>query len=404
MLEVGGGEGVLTERLLAGCRARAPDRARPGLCGRFSTRSRSAPRALEIVWGDAMRVDLGGAASRRRRRWSRTCPTRSRRRCCCGRSPSCPTLRRWTVMVQREIAERLRARPGSRTYGSPSVARAAQLRGADAAHGSTLPSSFPGPGSTRRCWRCDRRGSGSDRPADARADPRQLRASPQDDPAIARARRRGAASRRRSTPGEPVPRPAAGGDPARAPARRCARSELPEDARAEMLRSGAAPAAGRGAAVIAPAKLNLCLYLGRDADDGLHELCSLFQPLELADRIDGRPRPRRSADEVVCEARRGPEPRDGRARRRCARPAGISPPVRVEIEKRIPVAAGLGGGSADAAAVLRLAAGEVPRPGSDRRRARRRRALAARRRAFALVAGAGERIEPLPPPASGRPC
>jgi 16S rRNA (adenine1518-N6/adenine1519-N6)-dimethyltransferase len=32
-----------------------------------------------------------------------------------------PTVGRWTVMVQREIAERLRAAPGSRTYGSPSV-------------------------------------------------------------------------------------------------------------------------------------------------------------------------------------------------------------------------------------------------------------------------------------------
>jgi 16S rRNA (adenine1518-N6/adenine1519-N6)-dimethyltransferase len=32
-----------------------------------------------------------------------------------------PTLERWTVMVQREIAERLRAAPGSRTYGAPSV-------------------------------------------------------------------------------------------------------------------------------------------------------------------------------------------------------------------------------------------------------------------------------------------
>ena len=36
----------------------------------------------------------------------------------------------------------------------------------------------------------------------------------------------------------------------------------------------------------APAKLNLCLYLGPRRDDGLHELCSLFEPLALADLIE----------------------------------------------------------------------------------------------------------------------
>ena len=35
----------------------------------------------------------------------------------------------------------------------------------------------------------------------------------------------------------------------------------------------------------APAKLNLCLYLGPRRDDGLHEIRSLFCPLTLADRI-----------------------------------------------------------------------------------------------------------------------
>ena len=60
-------------------------------------------------------------STRRRPGWSPTCRTRSRRRCCCGRSPSCPGVASWTLMVQREIADRLRAAPGSRTYGSPSV-------------------------------------------------------------------------------------------------------------------------------------------------------------------------------------------------------------------------------------------------------------------------------------------
>jgi 4-diphosphocytidyl-2-C-methyl-D-erythritol kinase len=49
--------------------------------------------------------------------------------------------------------------------------------------------------------------------------------------------------------------------------------------------------------VHAPAKLNLGLYLGKPREDGLHELCSLFEPLALADllRITEAER-----DEVVC--------------------------------------------------------------------------------------------------------
>ena len=47
----------------------------------------------------------------------------------------------------------------------------------------------------------------------------------------------------------------------------------------------------------APAKLNLCLYLGPRREDGLHELCSLFEPLALADPIEVAEAER---DEVVC--------------------------------------------------------------------------------------------------------
>ncbi len=74
-------------------------------------------------------------------------------------------------------------------------------------------------------------------------------------------------------------------------------------------------------------------------------------------------------------------------------------PVRIEVEKLIPVAAGLGGGSADAAAVLRLARGAVP----EERLEAIARTLGADVSSqldpgFALVGGAGEEIEPLPAP------
>ena len=143
----------------------------------------------------------------------------------------------------------------------------------------------------------------------------------------------------------------------------------------------------------APAKLNLCLYLGPTRADGLHELCSLFEPLALADLIEVEPA---ECDEVVCA---GVEGENLAARALSAlRGAGWERrPLRIEIEKRVPVAAGLGGGSGDAAAVLRLAAGEIPElPG-----------IAAQLGAdvpsqlspsLALVRGAGELVEPLPQP------
>jgi 4-diphosphocytidyl-2-C-methyl-D-erythritol kinase len=105
----------------------------------------------------------------------------------------------------------------------------------------------------------------------------------------------------------------------------------------------------------APAKLNLCLYLGPRRPDGLHEIRSIFAPLILADGILVE---EAEEDEVVCDGVAGPNlAADALAALR--RRGWAHPPVRIEIEKRIPVAAGLGGGSADAAAVLRLARGEI---------------------------------------------
>jgi 4-diphosphocytidyl-2-C-methyl-D-erythritol kinase len=105
----------------------------------------------------------------------------------------------------------------------------------------------------------------------------------------------------------------------------------------------------------APAKLNLGLYLGPARPDGLHELASIFEPLSLHDRITVSEADR---DEVICPGVTGRN-LAAEALRLLRSEGWNSPPLRIEIEKRIPVQAGLGGGSADAAAVLRLALGEV---------------------------------------------
>ena len=147
----------------------------------------------------------------------------------------------------------------------------------------------------------------------------------------------------------------------------------------------------------APAKVNLVLHVGRRREDGLHELCSLFAPLELADELSFAAA-ENGMDEVICPEVEGPNLVEGaleafRARARL-------PALRVEIDKRIPVAGGLGGGSADAAAALRAA----NRLAGEPLRLEELRALGAGLGADvpsqlppapALVTGAGERVEPL---------
>lgn len=101
----------------------------------------------------------------------------------------------------------------------------------------------------------------------------------------------------------------------------------------------------------APAKVNLCLYLGPRRADGRHELVTVFDAVSVFDELkisDG------AADEVVCEGVAGRNlVADALAGLRGA--GWAAPPVKVVIRKRIPVAAGMGGGSADAAAMLRCA-------------------------------------------------
>ena len=146
--------------------------------------------------------------------------------------------------------------------------------------------------------------------------------------------------------------------------------------------------------VLAPAKLNLCLYVGPRRDDGLHEICSLFEPLELADELvisrRGRgpgdlrghrgARPDRHGTRGAARARlggaaaadRGHEARSGRGRprrRQRRRGGGVAAGVG-EIEGLRAIAAGIGA--------------ECPSQLQPR---------------ACLVAGAGEVIEPAAQPA-----
>jgi 4-diphosphocytidyl-2-C-methyl-D-erythritol kinase len=107
---------------------------------------------------------------------------------------------------------------------------------------------------------------------------------------------------------------------------------------------------------LAPGKVNLCLFLGGTREDGRHELVTLFQPVSLADEVVLSVVGGAGADEVVCPGVSGVNLAE-RALAELRARGWDAPRVRIDIAKRIPVAAGMGGGSADAAATLRLAAG-----------------------------------------------
>jgi 4-diphosphocytidyl-2-C-methyl-D-erythritol kinase len=152
----------------------------------------------------------------------------------------------------------------------------------------------------------------------------------------------------------------------------------------------------------APAKVNLVLHVGARGSSGLHELCSLFASIDLEDTVAVAVAER---DEVVC--------RPPVAGRNLAADAVVAlraelggelPPLRVEIDKRIPVAAGLAGGSADAAATLRagnrVAGGRLG--ADDLRRVAEGLGSDVPSQVdprHALVTGTGERAEPVGLPA-----
>jgi 4-diphosphocytidyl-2-C-methyl-D-erythritol kinase len=106
----------------------------------------------------------------------------------------------------------------------------------------------------------------------------------------------------------------------------------------------------------APAKINLALVVGPTREDGKHEVATVLQRVDLGDRVSIAEAPVLTVtgfegDTLV----RG-------ALLALAEAAGVEPRWRAAIAKRIPVAAGLGGGSSDAATALRLANATLPSP------------------------------------------
>ncbi|HWC48112.1 MAG TPA: 16S rRNA (adenine(1518)-N(6)/adenine(1519)-N(6))-dimethyltransferase RsmA [Solirubrobacterales bacterium] len=209
VLEVGAGEGVLSERLAAvGTHLHTVEIDRglePALA-----RVAALPN-VELHWGDAMKLDLAAlqpepTAMVANLPYSVATPLILRT------IEELPSLQRWTVMVQREIADRLRAAPGSRTYGSPSAV--AQLACEVELVRAVDPAVFkPRPRVDSAILRLRRTGPGAD------AETRELIRA-----AFAHRRKSLARSLEHARPGSLAPARAA-----------LAELGLPEDARAEAL-------------------------------------------------------------------------------------------------------------------------------------------------------------------------
>jgi 4-diphosphocytidyl-2-C-methyl-D-erythritol kinase len=110
----------------------------------------------------------------------------------------------------------------------------------------------------------------------------------------------------------------------------------------------------------ATAKINVALVVGPRRADGKHEVTTLYQRIALADRVTLEP-----SDDLTVEGFAA-DTLVRRALESLAAAAATAPAWRVRITKRIPVAAGLGGGSSDAAAALRLANDSLPAPLAER--------------------------------------
>ncbi len=158
-----------------------------------------------------------------------------------------------------------------------------------------------------------------------------------------------------------------------------------------------------------PAKVNLCLLVGPKNDEGFHELFTVFAPVDLFDTLDIK-LTARSADgtagelKVKCRMAEGESNLAFKALKALEAETGWAFDGRIEIDKRIPVGGGLGGGSSDGACALlagveALAEAGGPVPDRERQRALARQVGADV--AFfldcrpAIGRGIGELLEPI---------
>jgi 16S rRNA (adenine1518-N6/adenine1519-N6)-dimethyltransferase len=118
VLEVGAGEGVLTDRLAdIACQVHVIEIDRglePGL-----TEVMARPN-VDLIWADAVKFDLT-TLSPAPTRMVANLPYAVATPVILRSAFELPSIRCWTVMVQKEIGDRLRAGPGTKTYGGPSV-------------------------------------------------------------------------------------------------------------------------------------------------------------------------------------------------------------------------------------------------------------------------------------------
>lgn len=144
----------------------------------------------------------------------------------------------------------------------------------------------------------------------------------------------------------------------------------------------------------AAAKINLALLVGPAREDGLHEVATVMQRIDLCDAVELEP-----AANTFIEGYREDTIVRG-ALTMLAAEVGITRGWRVRLDKRIPVAAGLGGGSTDAAAALALANETLDGPLPRERLAKIAAEVGADVAFFLepgpkLAEGAGERLTPL---------